>query len=103
MSGYWFEGGHGAGALEKSVVRMYLLESEDRGIKTCEFFEGRKASSSTFSARRTSLNNTHWRKPIIFMQNLIVISTSRVKLLAHRPSKQSQIKYRYFFDRVNLE
>jgi hypothetical protein len=33
----------------------YLLESEERGIKTSEFFKGRKAS--TFSARRTSLNN----------------------------------------------
>jgi hypothetical protein len=53
-NGHWFEG---MGALEKSVVRKNLLESKERDIKTSEFFEGSKASSSTVSARRTSLNN----------------------------------------------
>jgi hypothetical protein len=48
-----------------------LLESEERGIKTSEFFEGRKAS--TFSAKRTSLNNISIGKPILFVQNLWVI------------------------------
>jgi hypothetical protein len=32
-----------------------------------------------------------------------VISTARVKLLVHHPSKQSRMKYGYYFDRVNLE
>jgi hypothetical protein len=50
----WFKGTE---ALEKSVVRRYLLESEERGIKTSVFFKGRQALSSTFSATRTSLNN----------------------------------------------
>jgi hypothetical protein len=35
----------------------HLLDSKERGIKTSEFFQRRKASSSTFSARRTSLDN----------------------------------------------
>ena len=37
-----FQGGQGTGALEKSLDRSILLESEERDIKTSEFFESKK-------------------------------------------------------------
>jgi hypothetical protein len=41
-----------------------VLASEERDIKTSEFFEGRKAS--TFSARRTRLNNIRIGESLFF-------------------------------------
>jgi hypothetical protein len=46
-------------ALEKCIVRKYLLENKERGIMTSEFLKGRNVSSSIFSLRRASLNNIH--------------------------------------------
>jgi hypothetical protein len=40
---------------EKGIGK-YVLDSEERGMKTSEFFKGRK-TLSTFSVKRTSLNN----------------------------------------------
>jgi hypothetical protein len=42
-----------------------LLESEERGIKTSEFFKDRNAS--TFPVRRTSLNNIRIEESPFFL------------------------------------
>jgi hypothetical protein len=52
---------------EQQHCKKYLLEIKERGIKTSEFFEGRKASSSTISARRPGLDNLHIGESLFFL------------------------------------